>query len=264
MKLTRKNKKKITMYKKSKKKSKKHKYYTRKYEKNYLKMKKSFINDNAITIIPTSGLCNYLRVIFSYYECAKKNNLKLNVIWYVTPQCNGKFLDYFESVPNINIMYGAPINTKIYYIGSSIHPVFKPNYSYLKLLPYMKELINARINILGKNYIAVHIRRTDHTELAKKNNKYTYDNEFINFIDKFNNKNLYIATDNKTTYDIFKKKYPNLVKFNYHEIDNNSLRQTSLKDAIIDIYMCVFSSNFMGSGWSSFSGLINNLRKHKK
>lgn len=34
-----------------------------------------------ITIKPTGGLCNYLRVLFSYYEYARKNNLKLNVIW---------------------------------------------------------------------------------------------------------------------------------------------------------------------------------------
>ena len=34
-----------------------------------------------IIIKPTGGLCNYLRVIFSYYEYARKNNSELNVIW---------------------------------------------------------------------------------------------------------------------------------------------------------------------------------------
>jgi len=114
---------------------------------------------------------------------------------------------------------------------------------------------------LNKNYISVHIRRTDHIQLAKYNNRYTDDEEFINFLDKSdNNKNIYIATDNKITYNKFKKKYQNRIKIDYHKTNNNSLRKTSLQDAIIDIYICVYSDDFMGSGWSSFSRVIKSLR----
>ena len=52
-------------------------------------------------IKPSGGLCNYLRVIFSYYQYAQKINKKLVVIWTVTRFCNGFFLDYFEPVENI-------------------------------------------------------------------------------------------------------------------------------------------------------------------
>ena len=38
------------------------------------------------------------------------------------------------------------------------------------------------------------------------------------------------------------------------------MRKTSLKDAIIDMYMCVYSNDFMGSDYSSFSDIINRLR----
>ena len=62
---------------------------------------------------------------------------------------------------------------------------------------------------MDKNYISAHIRRTDHINLAKKHNCYTDDDEFINFLDK-SNKNIYIATDNETTYNKFKQKYPKL------------------------------------------------------
>ena len=44
-----------------------------------------------IYIIPTGGLCNYLRVVFSYNEYAKSINKKLTVIWNVTKECNGFF-----------------------------------------------------------------------------------------------------------------------------------------------------------------------------
>ena len=97
--------------------------------------------------------------------------------------------------------------------------------------------------------------------MAKYNNRYTDDEEFINFLDKSdNNKNIYIATDNKITYNKFKKKYQNRIKIDYHKTNNNSLRKTSLQDAIIDIYICVYSDDFMGSGWSSFSRVIKSLR----
>ena len=217
-----------------------------------------------ITIKPIGGLCNYLRVMFSYYEYAKSINTQLHVIWLKTDHCNGHFLDYFEPVPNVHITSNIDSTTRIHYTGCSTHPDFQPNYSSLTLLPHMKELIKNRMAILENNYISVHIRRTDHIELAKNANAYTNDIDFINFIDKFNHKNIYIATDNETTYAIFKHKYTSLIKFDYHKTVHSSFRHTSLDNAIVDIYMCVFSDDFMGSGWSSFTDLILHLRNHKE
>jgi hypothetical protein len=61
----------------------------------------------------------------------------------------------------------------------------------------------------------------------------------------------------------FKKKYQNSIKFDYHTIYNNAFRKTSFHDAIIDIYMSVYSNDFKGSGYSIFSDLIIQLRKYK-
>jgi len=218
-----------------------------------------------ITIKPTGGLCNYLRVIFSYYEYARKNNLELNVIWIKSNACPGYFLDYFEPITNVNFINYIEKDAKIDYEGYQWHPNFNPYqiyvYSELKLKSYLQKIVDDKLDLLNKNYISLHIRRTDHIELAKSNNHYTDDKEFIDFIDKSdNNKNIYIATDNEITYNKFKEKYQNRIKFDYHKTNNNSLRKTSLQDAIIDIYMCVYSDDFMGSGWSSFSDLIKRLR----
>lgn len=213
-----------------------------------------------ITLKQTCGLGNRLRVIFSFYEYANSVNSKVNVIWIINTKCTGHFLDYWESINNINFISDKDNNFKIDYSGCYEKKNIKPNYKSLKLLPYIEEIIRDKINILEKNYIAVHIRRTDHIKFSEKMNAYTSDDEFIDFIDKFKHKkNLYIATDNKETYDKFKNLYPNLVKFEYHNTING-LRQTSLLDSIIDLYMCVYSDNFKGSGMSSFSQLINNLR----
>ena len=215
-----------------------------------------------ITIQPTGGLCNYLRVIFSYYEYTRKNNLELNIIWIETNKCPGYFLDYFEPIPHVSFKKYIDKNVKIDYKGCYVMENFKPKYDKLKLKSHIEKIVFDKLDILNKNYISVHIRRTDHIELAKEKNFYTNDEEFIDFLDKSdNNKNIYIATDNEITYNKFKKKYQNRIKFDYHKTVEDALRQTSLQDAIIDIYMCVYSDDFKGSGWSSFSGLIKSLRR---
>lgn len=210
-------------------------------------------------IEPTCGLCNRLRVIFSYYKFVKKNNKKLTVIWIKSQECPGYFLDYFEPIDNIIFEYNNDKNLKIDYKGYFIINEYIPDYKELKLLPFIYEKIQNKINILDNNYIAVHIRRTDHIELAKKNYCYTSDEQFFNFINKNNNQNLYIATDNQETYNIFYNKYKNMVKFEYYSTIND-LRQTTLEDSIIDMYMCIYSYKFMGSGYSSFSTTIKLIR----
>lgn len=222
-----------------------------------------------IVIIPEGGLCNYLRVMFSYYSLSLEKNTKLIVIWYKTSACPGLFLDYFKPIENITIEYNNNKNYNINYQGCSINKDYPPNYEQLELLPEMKSIIVNKCTILNNNYISVHIRRTDHSDSAKKNNVYTDDIDFINFIDKvietekeIETPNLYIATDNKITFSSFKNKYKykNLIKFDYHTTNEREQRHTTLKDAIIDLYMCVYSSHFMGSGWSSFTDLITTLR----
>jgi hypothetical protein len=207
-------------------------------------------------IKPRGGLCNRLRVIFSYYEYAISINKPLIVLWIKSSDCNGYFLDYFEPIPNVTFL--TTMTNDIYYEGCSKHPTFLPNYTCLKLSHFMKELILSKKQIIDE-YISVHVRRTDHTDLAIKKNKYTKDADFFSFLDKYE-KNIYIATDNEETYTMFKQKYNNQIKLDYHKNNTNSLRHTSLQDAIIDIYMCVLSEHFMGSGHSSFSDLIKELR----
>ena len=226
-------------------------------------------------IKPTGGLCNYLRVVFSYYYYALSIETELHVIWNVTEACNGFFLDYFEEVPNIHFyksiqeLENIQKVHKIDYSGCYIHPDFYYNrniYDKLILKPYLKDEIKKRMNILENDYISVHIRRTDHwvhimRMMRDDSREITKDEDFIDYLNNFD-KNIYIATDNKETYDIFKKKYNERIKIKYHE-ETESLRRTSLKDAIIDMYMCINSDNFKGSYYSSFSDCINKQREYK-
>lgn len=217
---------------------------------------------NSFTVQPGGGLCNYLRVVFSYWLHCKKNNLSLTVIWIITDECNGYFLDYFEPLEGVTFLKTNPGLT-IDYSGYSWHPNYNPYamniYNGLKPLPHIQEKIQANMNILG-DYISVHIRRTDHVWLAQAEYHYTDDDAFIEFIESKQGKNLYISTDNRKTQDEFYARFANRIKVIDFIEPNESLRQTSLEKAIVDIFTCVNSSEFKGSGWSSFSGTINQLK----
>jgi hypothetical protein len=117
--------------------------------------------------------------------------------------------------------------------------------------------------LLNDNYIACHIRKTDALQhpLYLKNTK--DDNDYINFINSFNTSyNIYIATDCRDTQkkfiDMYKDRmvYKKINNNNY----NNSIRQTSVQDAIVDIYVCANAKYFMKS-FGSFSDMIIRIRE---
>jgi len=245
---------------------------------------------NKITIWPTGGLCNRLRVVLSYLEEARLQNKELCVIWDTDKYCNGYFLDYFEPIDNVTFYTSSKSNFKVDYKGCDWHPdhpfwIKHKTYKQLVPLPAIQDKIKSNILQLGKNYISVHIRRTDHTELAKKNNAFTTDDEFFNFINNYNQiQSLYIATDNETTFNIFKSKYKSKIKLEYktkqaatqetskgafdrfrimYTNKQEPIRQTTLEQSIIDLFMCVYADEFKGSGWSSFTDTILTLRKCK-
>ena len=216
-----------------------------------------------LIIHPIEGLCNRLRVIFSYLQYANSINKSLLVIWEKTERCNGYFDDYFEPIENVTFIKYKNKDMNVYYRGYYKNTEFNyPCYKKLKLKPIINNIINEKLNIIGNNYISIHIRRTDHSFIAKQNKNYTNDDKFITFIENNLNNNLYIATDNLNTYNIFYNRFKNKIKFKYH-IEQLGFRKTTLQDSIIDLFMCVNSYKFMGSGYSSFSGLINKLRKYK-
>jgi len=230
---------------------------------------------NLLIINPLCGLCNYLRVIFYYLEIAKKQNKKLYVIWRITNECNGFFLDYFEPVDNIifekidNIKF--PNKKSLYHNKVNFttwgSDDWVLNYSNLKLLTKYNLKIYSKLKQLECNYSSIHVRRVESLdyELAKNLWKSrTSDEIFINFINNQNTKYLYIATDNRDTQEYYYNKFKNKIKLIKFIESNNNLRQTNMEDCIIDLYMCVYSKNFRGTDKSSYTKLIHDLRKIHK
>ena len=208
----------------------------------------------------SGGLCNRLRTVCSYCKYVYDLNTSLLVIWTPDISCPGFFCDYFKPIDNVTFIRSNKNNIPVNYYGCSGKKEYQPDYKELQLLPHMIQILKNNIHALQNNYIAVHVRRTDHIVLAKKNNCYTSDKEFLEFIQEHNTiYNVYIATDNKTTYDTFRHHLQEKIILPYHK-EMNSLRNTTLKDSIIDLYMCVYATTFKGSGWSSFSSAIQVIR----
>ena len=235
-------------------------------------------SDKYLIVKCNSGLCNRLRVLFSYYLHCKDINKKLIYLWYENDACPGKFSDYFENLNNLIILENENkfnefckknnIKNNIDYVGNN----WQKNYSPFEKLIYndlrfKKNIIDKSNrfinNINKKNYNAVHIRRTDHVSMAKKNNKFTTDDEFFEFIEK-SNKNVFVATDCYKMQEKLMDKFGDKIFF-YNKINKNikknNMRSTTLENAVIDIFLCTKSQEFLGSKFSSFSNAIKNIRK---
>jgi len=220
-----------------------------------------YVNDGYITVNPYGGLNNRLRVILSYLYKANIENKKLKIIWDVNEVCNDKFENLFEDIPNVEIIYNK--------IEHDYHTCFEDNkdyiknnyYDLLKPISIVQESIDNTIKLLNNNYIACHIRRTD--SIGHPSFKHNTDEDYINFINQYDtNLKIYIATDNRDTQDIFVKKYGDRYVVKLIE-PNNNLRQTSVRDAVVDLFVCVNAKYFLGTFGSSFSDTIYQMRNEE-
>jgi len=112
---------------------------------------------------------------------------------------------------------------------------------------------------------------TDFVEKIMKTtaDKVSYE-PFFNFIDKSNCNDVYLATDNKNTQQVFIEKYGSRIFF-CEDLSESTLtkfgsdgRFTSADAIYMDLFMCRDADKFMGTYKSTFSDFIKILRFNKK
>ena len=232
--------------------------------KEYVKYE-DYKNEPYITVRTghNSGLNNRIQAIFSYLYKANKEGKKLRIIWVNSKHCPEDYKNLFEPIPNVEIIYSKLIDEDIYDYDTA----WKQNREYLKtdcykLLKPIKSIqieIDIMIEKLQKPYIACHLRRTDGwNHNPYKKDRHT-DEEYMEFIDQYPTElNIYISTDCRITQQKFIEKYAD--RLIYKKIDdNNDIRQTSLQDAVKDMYICADATYFMRSP-GTFSDTIMHLR----
>jgi len=231
------------------------KKYINKYQKYYK-------NEPYITVFAKFGLCNKLQVVLSYLYKANLENKKLKIYWIIDDECPDIFSNLFQPIDNVEFVY-VNADEDIYdyntYQKENQEYIFAGYYQYLKPLPEIQDVIDNYKKLLNSDvgYISCHIRKTDSLSIYD----HLQDKVYMDFIDQYDSKlKIYIATDNKDTQDIFKNVYGDRLVIK-EIIPSNNLRQTSLQDAVIDIYVCAGSTYFMGTNGSTFTNTIDFIAK---
>ncbi len=213
----------------------------------------------------TGGLANRLRAMLSRWDTAE------GFVWEPTEEiCSGRFIDAFEPI-------AKPIWSTHAFDLSTTDPDWSEggNYDappwahrYRALVPrkHVQARIDTLMGHLGPEYIAMHMRRTDHVEYAKSENAFTEDDAFFNFAAR-SHLPCFLATDNGPTQRKVREWIGNRLHVN-RTIDGDEeespggcgRRFTSLGEAVVDLYVCAGASAFLGSGASSFSKTTEYMR----
>jgi hypothetical protein len=212
----------------------------------------------SLVIAPTGGLCNRLRVLFSYLAAARASAQTLQVHWKVDPVCVQHFLDVFYPIPDVQFLSLPPAHVD--YRGCAPGPglVPPPAALYAQLVPRLE--LAVRVSELAVcPYDAAHVRRTDHVTLAKRVNKFMPLEVFEQFIADAP-RPVYLACDDRDTQQALVAKYPDKLFVHQEIARSRQLRQTALRHAVIDLFTCVGAEQFLGTEYSSFTGLIKILR----
>lgn len=254
-------------------------------------------------ILVRGGLSNRLRTIIGFWFIADKTNDTCQVIWKTNdPTCNGRWEDIFQTClhdkslvvisrdesPHEDYNFAGHstiagtilshakflLPADLQHTKTTFEDVFKSQFhknlerTYYSRLPIRHDLMRLATEYIektfrGKPFVAVHIRRSDHTVLAKSVGAFTTCDEFDEFIVKHANKGFqtYLATDDI----IIQEKYRGTCCM-YKPIcvatAKMHLRQTSLQHAMVDILIASHAVHFKGSGYSSYSKLIHIFQRH--
>lgn len=231
------------------------------------------------------GLADRTRVLFSYLQFARSHQQELTMLWEDNNHLSGRYEDVFEPVRNVTFVYGKRLQIqykeKILHWGPGPHPDFKSVTLLVRELiplPPVVEAVRATLDKLRSGFIALHVRRFD---LEARQDLMSFDvfDLFLEAKLKPEQK-IFLATDATPTQERFREKYGDrIVVFRdiewlgyYGKKNHIWQRQTDLFHAVVDLFVCTFGDDFLGtqhdfSSYSSsrrsgFSDMIEKFRRH--
>lgn len=236
-----------------------------------------------IEIAVKGGLCNRLRAILGYIVEAQRNKCTLVVWWVPSAVCNCLWSDLFEDSnlfvlqegrnltypQHLTPVHNRPPHIKDSEIGSVIAAtcILRTN---------LQERVCALLDQLGTDFVALHIRRTDH------NDSYEDDEAYADFSCTCHpERSIFLATDNPRTYKTIQERTSSVTKMisgaTFSDNDSGMRctplqdarvhvwrfgRATTVEDAVVDLWTAARSSSFAGTYYSSFSVWIEILRRY--
>jgi hypothetical protein len=203
------------------------------------------------------GLCNRLAKLFTFLPRARELGAGIRMRWVVNDHCNGNFSDLFLPVAGVQILGDMP---RPYIDGWKTHPKFSTlsAWRFGELIP--QEFLKQRVSQIydwSVPTVAVHARRTDMLARGVTSSE----SMFAHIDTWFPDRNIFLATDNRATQTLFRKRYGERLLLQADVADTKNRRRTSLEAAATDLLTCVAASDFVGSNPSSFSGIIYDFHR---
>ena len=227
----------------------------------------------ALYVMATDGLGNRLRVVLSFAAIAAERGRRLRVLWPVNNVCPGRFEDAFEPLPNVTFVDqhdDSLPRPRFPPPSHDFHPELKVRgeqavseaYRALRPTPAVHARVHAILEELGASFLSLHLRRTDHWGGPDT------DEAFMDYVDAQPRQHVFLATDNAATQEklvAYATRHGTRV-FTAQTIvaDQTRLRQTSLPDAAVDLFVAAHATGpFKGTKTSSFSDTILRLRRQQ-
>lgn len=260
------------------------------YDKDFLEcldVKKIYLNGiRNITDVKTinvkcpMGFCNQLRLLLAGSYLVTNGFIdSYTQEWIINDQNNVDYFTYFKSLPGVkmhpieeraSIKHNNIINSSCF--GSVVDFFTKHNVdvktAFASVISKLviKEPIRHKIkNFIERfnipNALGLHLRETDKVSLYS-NEQIVYPVDYILDITK-PYEVVYLATDNKTTQEIYKNKLGSkLVTFSSIFNNNERERNTEPEHTIADFLILQQCNTFLGTNRSSFSTLIKCARNN--
>lgn len=232
--------------------------------------------------ISRSGLCCRLSILLYLMQLYKDD--KLQIIWLITDATIdniGKYLMPIDNIEFIPVTSKAAINDvrrkypniKFRYEDFRItnrhvieEDILLKQLSKIKLCEELQNIVNDFIKTHSP-YISIHVRRTDFIRYYRELRNKGYakmnleDKPFYDFIEENADYKVFLTTDCKKTRESFKKKYGDKIITYHNSFNTNSLRQVSMENTLLDLFIAGNGIKFLGTSMSKFSEIIGRLVK---
>ncbi len=215
-------------------------------------------------LCPHQGLCNRLENVFAFINETRKRGETITLIWQDNDECKGDFNELFQPIQGLNVVkMPVPSDHKQVWI-----PMTPDAYETLGRDLKPTEWVQCKVDwwkgMMKDDYIALHVRHTDfvgwmdwayHVDIRENTDMYE-------FVDSFPiDTRIFLASDNPRDQNLFRQRYGERVFFEKIVPDPTKRRKTTLREAVIDMFVCAGAKAFMGTRGSSFSKTILALRK---
>lgn len=233
-------------------------------------------SDAPVLLVVIYGLCNRLRALLSFIPLARRYGRRVEILWKPDDNCPCTFAEVFEPISGV-IVHDAPedCDATAYALRVQSGCPFNHERIWDELVP-VPECRRAIRELITKldPYDAVHVRRTDTIELSASSDAYHVRRLALDeaqcrvVLSRFgdaSSRKVYVASDNRESQDFYKERLGERAVFHKkvgRDLGETHRRHTTIRDAVIDLFMCGFSQKFVGSGSSSFTVEIQSMRGH--